>query len=82
MFLFLDCKYLVSCVRDNTIKLIDLRQNLIISTFSNDNFKVSCDSARVAFSPDGNRIAAGSADGSIYIWNVNGRLETTLKDHT
>lgn len=73
---------MVSCVRDNTIKVLDLRQNQIICSFSNDNFKVSCDWARVAFSPDGNRIAAGSADGSVYIWSISGRLETILKDHT
>jgi len=37
---------------------------------------------RVGFSPDGQRLAAGSADGSIFIWNTAGRLETTLKDNT
>ncbi|XP_037027100.1 autophagy-related protein 16 isoform X3 [Bradysia coprophila] len=75
-----DCKYLISCVRDDTIKLLDLRMNQIIRSFSNDNFKVGCDWSRVAFSHDGSRIAAGSADGSIFVWHVCGRLETTLKD--
>lgn len=28
-----DCKYLLSCVRDDTIKLLDLRMNQIIRTF-------------------------------------------------
>lgn len=28
-----DCKYLLSCVRDDTIKLLDLRMNQIIKTF-------------------------------------------------
>lgn len=28
-----DCNYLLSCVRDDTLRLIDLRTNRIISTF-------------------------------------------------
>lgn len=28
-----DCKYLVSCVRDDTIKLFDLRMNHMVKTF-------------------------------------------------
>jgi len=28
-----DCKYLLSCVRDDTIKLLDLRMNQIVNTF-------------------------------------------------
>uniref|UniRef100_A0A336LMW7 CSON013240 protein n=1 Tax=Culicoides sonorensis TaxID=179676 RepID=A0A336LMW7_CULSO len=77
-----DYKYLLCCCRDDTIKLLDLRKNQIISSFSHDNFKVGCDWARVCFSPDSNKIAAGGADGNVYIWNVNGPLETTLKDHS
>ncbi|XP_037909527.1 autophagy-related protein 16 isoform X2 [Hermetia illucens] len=77
-----DCKYLLSCVRDDTIKLLDLRMNQIIGTFSNDNFKVGCDWARVAFNMDASRVAAGSADGSIFIWNIGGQLETVLKEHS
>ncbi|XP_040169325.1 autophagy-related protein 16-1 isoform X1 [Anopheles arabiensis] len=75
-----DGKFLLSCVRDDTINLLDLRQNRIVRTFRNDNFKVGCDWSRVAFSPSSSRIAAGSADGSVYIWNINGPLETVLKD--
>lgn len=50
--------------------------------FSDDNYKVGCDWSRIAFSSDGNRIAAGSADGSIFIWDINGRLEANLKEHS
>ncbi|XP_065082544.1 autophagy-related protein 16-1 isoform X2 [Ochlerotatus camptorhynchus] len=75
-----DCKFLLCCVRDDTINLLDLRQNKIVRTFRHDHYKVGCDWARVAFSPTCQRIAAGSADGSVYIWNVNGPLETVLKD--
>lgn len=78
-----DGKHLISCVRDDTIKLMDLRQNQILRTFSDDGFKVGCDWARVSLSSDGTKVAAGSADGSVYVWDVSGRLETVLKEqHT
>ncbi|XP_055322060.1 autophagy-related protein 16-1 isoform X3 [Sitodiplosis mosellana] len=77
-----DCQYLLSCVRDDTIKLLDLRMNQIIRSFSNDNFKVSCDWSRVSFSRDTSRIAAGSNDGAIFVWNINGQLEGTLKENS
>lgn len=52
------------------------------SVCSNDNFKVSCDWSRVSFSRDTSRIAAGSNDGAIFIWNINGQLEGTLKENS
>lgn len=47
---------------------------------SSENYKVGCDWARVSFSRDTAYVAAGSNDGSIFIWNINGELVTTLKD--
>lgn len=77
-----DSNYLISCVRDDTLKLIDLRMNQIILSFSCDGFKVGCDWSRVTFSPDGLYVAVGSADGSVFIWGVNtAKVETVLKDH-
>ncbi|KRT86366.1 WD40 domain-containing protein, partial [Oryctes borbonicus] len=66
-----DTKYLVACVRDDTLKLLDLRMNQVVLTFSYEGFKVGCDWARATFSPDGQYIAVGSADGSVFIWGVN-----------
>lgn len=51
-------------------------------SYSNDNFKVGCDWSRVSFSRDISRIAAGSSDGAIFIWNINGHLEATLKENS
>ncbi|ALC46614.1 CG31033 [Drosophila busckii] len=76
-----DCNYLICSVRDDTIKLLDLRKNQVISTFANEHFKISCDFARATFNSSAVKIACGSADGTIFIWNVNGFLETTLKGH-
>ncbi|EDW53416.1 GM12216 [Drosophila sechellia] len=78
----INCNYLICSVRDDTIKLLDLRKNQVISTFTNEHFKISCDFARASFNSSGLKIACGSADGAIYIWNVNGFLEATLKGHS
>lgn len=78
----LDCHYLAACSRDDTIAIIDLRTNQILTSLSHDNYKVACDFARISFNADGSHVAAGAADGSIFIWNVSGVLKTTLKEHT
>ncbi|XP_049821111.1 autophagy-related protein 16-1 isoform X2 [Aethina tumida] len=77
-----DGKYLLCCVRDDTLKLLDLRMNQIVTSFSSEGFKVGCDWSRATFSPDGQYVAVGSADGGVYIWNVvSSKNETILKDH-
>ncbi|RZC36311.1 autophagy-related protein 16-1-like, partial [Asbolus verrucosus] len=77
-----DAKYLICCVRDDTLKLLDLRMNQVVNSFSCDGFKVGCDWARVTFSPNGQYLAVGSADGSVYIWGVTStKVEGILKEH-
>jgi len=35
------------------------------------------------YSPDGDYVAAGSSDGTVFIWNINkNKVEKTLKEHT
>ncbi|XP_033298801.1 autophagy-related protein 16-1 isoform X1 [Bombus vosnesenskii] len=78
-----DANYLLSCVRDDTLKLIDLRMKKIIGSFSADGFKVGFDWTRATFSPDGQYIAVGSSDGSVFIWSVTtNMIETVLKNHS
>ncbi|XP_011064186.1 PREDICTED: autophagy-related protein 16-1 isoform X2 [Acromyrmex echinatior] len=78
-----DANYLLSCVRDDTVKLIDLRMKKIVGSFSADGFKVGFDWTRAVFSPDGQYIAVGSADGSVFIWSIaTNAIETILKEHT
>ncbi|KAJ8919551.1 hypothetical protein NQ315_002173 [Exocentrus adspersus] len=78
-----DAKYLVCCVRDDTLKLLDLRMNQVVTVFSCDGFKVSCDWDRATFSPDGQYVAVGSSDGSVYIFGVaSAKVEKVLKEHT
>ncbi|XP_073346829.1 protein Atg16l2-like isoform X3 [Pagrus major] len=77
-----DHRQLLSCCRDDCLQLVDLRR------WSNDRvcfraegFKCGSDSTKAVISPDGCFLAAGSADGAVYIWNFStGNLETRLPD--
>ncbi|XP_072263867.1 autophagy-related protein 16-1 isoform X3 [Pyxicephalus adspersus] len=73
---------LLSCSRDDLIKVIDLRANAVRQTFSAQGFKCGSDWTRVIFSPDGSYVAAGSAEGTLYFWNVmTGKVEKILGKH-
>ncbi|XP_078010760.1 autophagy-related protein 16-1 isoform X4 [Phascolarctos cinereus] len=75
---------LLSCSRDDLLKIIDLRVNAVKQTFSAPGFKCGSDWTRVVFSPDGSYVAAGSAEGSLYIWSVlTGKVDKVLsKQHS
>lgn len=61
---------LICSLRDNTIKALDIRTMEVLKTFFDDKFKVSSDTCRARFSHDDRYVACGSADGSIFIWDV------------
>lgn len=78
-----DGSALLACTREDTIKVIDLRMNQILQTLSNEHFKVAQDWTRAVYSPDGDYTAAGSSDGTLFIWNIKtGKVERTLKEHS
>ena len=58
--------------------------NLIICfNFSHEDFRVGVDYTKAIFSPDCAYVAAGSSNGSLFIWNVNSTaLEKTLSEHS
>ncbi|KAM4701314.1 protein Atg16l2-like [Discoglossus pictus] len=74
-----DQTQLLSCSRDDVLNLIDLRTSNIQQEFRADGFKCGCDWTKAILSPDGSYATAGSADGTIFIWNTKtGQLEKTL----
>ncbi|KAL5254811.1 hypothetical protein ACHWQZ_G014297 [Mnemiopsis leidyi] len=62
---FLAC----SCKDASTIKFIDLKLRQAIATFTADGLRMG-EHTRCSFSPDGQYIACGSTDGSIFLWNT------------
>ncbi|XP_077961706.1 ATG16 autophagy related 16-like 2 isoform X1 [Gasterosteus aculeatus] len=77
-----DHRHLLSCCRDDCLQLVDLRgRSNERVCFRAEGFKCGSDSSKAVISPDGCFLAAGSADGAVYIWNVStGSLETRLPD--
>ncbi|XP_014395858.1 PREDICTED: autophagy-related protein 16-2, partial [Myotis brandtii] len=75
-----DQLHLLSCSRDNTLKVIDLRVSNIRQVFRADGFKCGSDWTKAVFSPDRSFALAGSWDGALYIWDVDtGKLESSLR---
>ncbi|XP_077466857.1 protein Atg16l2-like [Stigmatopora argus] len=77
-----DGRHLLSCCRDDVLRLLDLRRwSEHSAAFRAEGFKCTSDSAKVAVSPDARYVAAGSTDGAVYVWNVSaGTLEARLGD--
>ncbi|XP_006870332.1 PREDICTED: autophagy-related protein 16-2 [Chrysochloris asiatica] len=75
-----DQLHLLSCSRDDTLKVIDLRVSNIRQVFRADGFKCGSDWTKAVFSPDRSYALVGSWDGALYIWDVDtGKLESSLR---
>ncbi|XVF49727.1 hypothetical protein PTKIN_Ptkin04bG0036500 [Pterospermum kingtungense] len=69
--------------RDNLHNLFDKRSLEVCGTFRATGNRMASNWSRSCISPDDNYIAAGSADGSIYIWSIiKADIVSTLKEHT
>jgi len=61
---------ILSSARDNVLKIWDLRKNACVTTLQDDAFRSGLNWSRACWSPDCKFVAAGGAEGSLFIWNV------------
>uniref|UniRef100_A0ABM5FVS9 Protein Atg16l2 isoform X1 n=1 Tax=Pogona vitticeps TaxID=103695 RepID=A0ABM5FVS9_9SAUR len=77
--LSLDQMHLLSCSRDNALKVVDLRMHNVRQVFRADGFKCGSDYTKAVFSPDNSYALVGSADGTLFLWSMEtSKLEATL----
>uniref|UniRef100_A0A670ZWK1 Autophagy related 16 like 2 n=1 Tax=Pseudonaja textilis TaxID=8673 RepID=A0A670ZWK1_PSETE len=70
---------LLSCSRDNALKVIDLRMHTVQQVFRADGFKCGSDATKAVFSPDKSYALAGSSNGTLFLWDITtGKLEKSL----
>ncbi|CAN1179515.1 Autophagy-related protein 16 [Linum perenne] len=69
--------------RDNLHNIFDMRSLEVCSTLRASGNRMATNWSRSCLSPDDKYVAAGSADGSVYIWSVSkGDIVSTLKEDT
>lgn len=69
--------------RDNVHNLFDVRTLEVCGTLRASGNRVASNWSRSCISADDNYVAAGSADGSVYIWSISkADIVSTLKEHT
>lgn len=68
--------------RDNLHNLFDIRSLEVCGTLRASGNRVASNWSRSCISPDDRHVAAGSADGSVYIWSISkADIVSTLKEH-
>ena len=73
---------ILTCGRDNVIRILDCRTLEVSAEFSDPNFRVGTNWTNPCFSPNQSHIACGGADGAVFIWSaIDHKLRTTLRAH-
>ncbi|TKR83028.1 hypothetical protein L596_016682 [Steinernema carpocapsae] len=61
---------LLCATRDETLSLIDMRTYQVCHVYSAEQYRSTSDYSKCCISPGMTYIAAGSVDGSVFIWNL------------
>lgn len=73
---------ILTCGRDNVIRILDCRTLEVSAEFSDPNFRVGTNWTNPCFSPNQSHIACGGADGAVFIWSaIDHKSRTTLRAH-
>ncbi|KAK1363215.1 autophagy-related protein 16 [Heracleum sosnowskyi] len=74
---------LLTSGRDNVHNLFDMRTLEVCGTLRASGNRVASNWSRSCISADDSYVAAGSADGSVYVWSISqAKIVSTLKEHT
>ncbi|KAF9330294.1 hypothetical protein BGZ91_000195, partial [Linnemannia elongata] len=69
--------------RDNTLRILDMRTYETVSVLHADGYKTGTNWSKACFSPDGQYVVSGSADGTLYYWSTReGVVEKTVKEQS
>ncbi|GMT32892.1 hypothetical protein PFISCL1PPCAC_24189 [Pristionchus fissidentatus] len=75
----LDQLSFVCSMRDDTLASVDIRTFVTLHNYGSEQYRTSSDMSRCVLSPLQEHVAAGSADGKIFVWQTNTtKLETKL----
>jgi len=69
-----DGRWLLTAGRDNVLHIYEPTTGSVVATLTHPEYFSGTDNTRVCFSPDNHYVAAGSANGSIFVWDT-----TTIK---
>ncbi|CAB3405021.1 unnamed protein product [Caenorhabditis bovis] len=76
----LDGQQILTACRDDTLQLIDLRTFATLHMYSAEQYRTTSDMTRAVFSPTGEFVASGAANGYIFVWNTKTtKLEKVLR---
>ncbi|KAK9828803.1 hypothetical protein WJX72_002152 [[Myrmecia] bisecta] len=71
----------LTCGKDNMLKLVDIRTFQVQHSLRAPGFVVGTVWCTASMGPDERHVAAGSTDGSVFVWEVEkGEVVTTLKE--